>query len=151
VWLGLLQHMDAAAGLSLLTCMRILVIGGAAAPRAMIAKFQQQHIVDVSALALRATATAAAKQTAMIISGPGSRWHGGTGCEGRLARSKRMLVGGGIRLRLQLAEGWPAGVHRPASRRATNLHHAHLPSSCPAGPPHVGNDRKNCLLAARAA
>jgi hypothetical protein len=68
VWLGLLQHMDAAAGLSL-PHLRILVIGGAAAPRAMIAKYQQQHNVDVSAMALRAVAAAAAKQTAMVMSG----------------------------------------------------------------------------------
>ncbi len=47
MWLGLLQHLEA-HGLTL-PHLRILVIGGAAAPRAMISKFELQHGVDVGA------------------------------------------------------------------------------------------------------
>jgi hypothetical protein len=46
VWLGLLQHMEQHK--LRLPRLRLLVIGGSAAPRAMIAKFELQHGITVS-------------------------------------------------------------------------------------------------------
>jgi fatty-acyl-CoA synthase len=43
IWMGLLQYLDAAPGRHDLSSLRALIVGGAAAPRAMIEAFEKRH------------------------------------------------------------------------------------------------------------
>ena len=47
IWLGILQLLDANPGKWDLSCMKGMLVGGSAAPRAMIAGFQQRHGLTV--------------------------------------------------------------------------------------------------------
>src|SRR5436190_21151062 len=47
IWLGILQLLDANPGKWDLTCMKGMLVGGSAAPRAMIAGFKQRHGLNV--------------------------------------------------------------------------------------------------------
>ena len=47
IWLGILQMLDANPGKWDLSCMKGMLVGGSAAPRAMIAGFQQRHGLTV--------------------------------------------------------------------------------------------------------
>src|SRR5439155_21307079 len=47
IWLGLLRELDAAPGTRDLSSLRMLLIGGAAAPRALIEGFQERHGITV--------------------------------------------------------------------------------------------------------
>jgi fatty-acyl-CoA synthase len=47
VWLGLLQELDRAPGAHDVSCLRAVVVGGSAAPEAMIRGFKERHGVDI--------------------------------------------------------------------------------------------------------
>ena len=47
IWLGLLRELDAAPGARDLSALRMLLIGGSAAPRALIEGFQERHGITV--------------------------------------------------------------------------------------------------------